>query len=135
MLPRLRPQRAMLTAWLLVPAGCTIGGANAIAPPESDVGDGDAISVSESPAIENGHDASDEQFEQPDAGRDAAAEEDGGDACEGELCGELPDGCTSDQFDGHAYLFCLAQLTWDGARTACRELQLDLVIIETAAEN
>lgn len=135
MLPRLSTQRAMLTASLLVLTGCVIGGATAIAPPERDIDDDDEISVSESPALGNTPDVPEEGEDDADgaAGNDASAA--APEPCDGGLCRELPEGCTSAQREGHVYVFCGERLAWGAARTSCHELDLDLVIIESAAEN
>ena len=135
MLTRLRTQRATLTALLLALTGCVIGGTNAIAPAAQEVDDDGEISVSESPAIGSHSDASDpgEGELANDAGQDDAAVVSEG--CDSGLCSELPQGCESAQHEGHVYVFCDAQLPWSAARASCQELSLDLVIIESEAEN
>ncbi|MFT3927974.1 MAG: C-type lectin domain-containing protein [Myxococcales bacterium] len=139
--PRLRTQRATLAACLLALAGCRIGGANAIAPEESEADDDDAISMSESPALGASRDASDDQAMSDDAST-PPDDEDGGvdagsDACASDsgFCGELPAGCVSARFEQHAYVFCPSVETWGAARASCLDLGLDLAIIESAAEN
>ena len=137
MLPRLRTQRATLTASLLVLTGCVIGGANATAPAADGVDDSDTISVSESPALgsvpEGRGDAAADPPEPNDGGNVDSATAMG--QCDGGLCSDVPEGCMSAQFDGHGYLFCDAAVTWSAARTRCQDLALDLVIIQNETEN
>lgn len=133
MSPRLRTKRATLTALLLVSDGCVIGGVHAIAPTELE-GDGGTISVSESPSLESAPDAAQDRGDEEDP-PDAAVLDGAESSCDGGLCVALPSGCTSASFEEHVYVFCEAQETWDAARASCLNLGLDLVIIESAAEN
>jgi hypothetical protein len=144
-LPRPCTQRATLTACLLALVGCRVGGVNAIAPLESEQDDDGEISVSESPALGNrdasiARDAASDMDPDPDADHDSdsdAGASGDASACASDtgLCSELPEGCISERFGEHVYVFCGAELPWSAARTSCLDLGLDLVIIEDAEEN
>jgi hypothetical protein len=43
--------------------------------------------------------------------------------------------CTCDEFSGHAYWFCTSELTWDDSETQCESAGMQLVRIDSQAEN
>lgn len=60
----------------------------------------------------------------------------GGAACVASACTKpLPAGCTAKAYNGHSYLFCTSQLNWIDSRNQCRAQQLDMVVVNDAAEN
>ncbi len=46
-----------------------------------------------------------------------------------------PSNCAEEEYGGHTYFVCSDSLTWDAARTRCREAGTDLAIIDDQAEN
>lgn len=56
-------------------------------------------------------------------------------ACSGGTCASPSSNCTYQLREGHDYLFCNNQSTWDEARERCKEFGLDLVVIADENEN
>jgi hypothetical protein len=133
----------MLNALLLALGGCRVGEVNAIVPADDDTDferDDAAISGSESPSVGAFADAA----SVADAGvTDASSDEDAAEvsandaACSHDRapCGPVPQGCATERFEQHTYLFCDERLPWESARARCQEAGLDMVIVETEAEN
>ncbi len=56
-------------------------------------------------------------------------------ACNAGTCASPDNDCTYQLREGHDYLFCNTQSTWDEARERCKEFGLDLVIVADENEN